>query len=290
RNTLRTRLSILLKTPAAVASLFFVVLVTGFLTFNSYFNPAKQQNVAFSDKDKGQYSGSAVLPAGNKAGAAVEEVGSLKERQLQQTDSVKNLNEQMNREPDNTVKEPAPDQPVIMAEILRDQLPAPADNAAPERLNKPRSVEEQRTAAVTSAPPDAGTGMAATNDEALEAAPRYMDFTPAKPDYLPRGSILVNISRLADEISQDYRTGDNYFTVSQSRLEADDFAFVEKTAQVANVKINGWQGFIEESRPKPGDHVSGAVTTLKWRQGEWAFSVSGDLPPEEIIRISASIK
>lgn len=289
KNTLRSRLSILLKIPTAAAALFFVM-AAGFLIYNSYFNPANQQKVAISDKDNEQYIDSALLPMADKIAAGDKNMSSLNEVQVLESDSVRNPDEQMRQEPGNTVKDPVQEQPGSMAGILRGQPPATADDTAPERLNESRSAEEQRTAFVTSAPPGMGESMAASNDRILKVPIRHGDFIPAKPAYLPQGSVLVNESWLAGEVSQDYRTGNNYFTVSQSRLEADDFASVEKLSQVSNVNINGWQGLIEKSRAEPGDNVSGTDTTLRWRQGEWAFSVSGDLPAEEIIRISASIK
>ncbi|MDD2553895.1 MAG: zf-HC2 domain-containing protein [Desulfotomaculaceae bacterium] len=298
RNTLPSRLATLLKTPAVAAALLFVVLAAGFLIYSSNFNPVNQQQVAISDQDNKQYTDSAVdsveLPPTTDKIAAGDNnegiLGALNEVQILDSDAVRNPEDQKRIEPENTVKESVQEQPGSMARISRDRSPAPADDTAPEGLDEPRPAEEQKTALVTSAPPGMGVGMATPYDGTLEATPRHGDFIPAKPVYLPQGSVLENVTWLADEVSQDYRTGSNYFTVSQSRLKADDFAFIEKLSQVSNVNINGWQGFIKESRPEPGDHVSGTVTTLRWWQDEWAFSVSGDLPAEEIIKISTSLK
>ncbi len=297
-NTLRSRLSILLKTPAVAAALLFMVLAAGFGAYNNYFNPANLQKVAISEKDGGKYSDSAAPPTVDNTGASVQEKEDrLKETQVTQTDTAGNPDEQMRKEQDNTVRAPeitlmgpAQGQPGDTSGILRGQPSAPAGETAPEGLNESQPAEEQKTAFTTFADPGMSGSMDDANDGTLEAAPRHVDFIPAKPDYLPPGSVLVNITRLADVITQDYRTGANYFTVSQSRPIADDSAFVKKPAQVANININGCQGFIEESRPEPGDHVSAAITTLRWRQGDWAFSVSGDLPAEEIIKISESVK
>nr|MBP7333045.1 DUF4367 domain-containing protein [Bacillota bacterium] len=298
-NTLRSRLSILLKTPAVAAALLFMVLAAGFGAYNNYFNPAYLQKVAISEKDDGKFTGSAAPPAVDSTGASVREnEGRLNETQITQTDTTGNPDVQMRKDQDNTVrapeitlKGPAQEQTGDASGISRGQQPsAPAGETAPEGLNESQPAEEQKTAFTTFADPGMSGSMNDANDGTLEAAPRHVDFMTAKPDYLPPGSILVNITRLAGEITQEYRTGANYFTVSQIRLMADDSAFIKKPAQVANININGCQGFIEESRPEPGDHVSAAITTLRWRQGDWAFSVSGDLPAEEIIKISESVK
>lgn len=296
RNTLGSRLSVLLKTPAVAAALLFVVLAAGYVTYNNYFDLANRQKVAISEMDAGEYSGeSAAMPAADKAGAAVgENVDTLNQVQVLQ-DSVMNPDDQIRQNPGNIEKDQVKEQPGSMAGVLRGQPPAPADAAAPKALIKSRSVEDRID---TSVPPGMGGGMIASNEGSMiasnggtmEEALRNVDFIPAKPAYLPQGAVLSNVSWLSGEISQDYRTGKNFFTVSQSRLEAGDIAYVETLSQVSNVNINGWLGFIQERRPEPGDNVSGTITTLRWRQSDWVFSVSGDLPAEEIIRISASIK
>jgi hypothetical protein len=288
-KTLWSRIRMLLKTPAAAAALLFVVLAAGLLTYNNYFNLASNQKVALSEKDTGNYTDSAGVPAADMTSPAVDEKTSSKEVRVLQADSdlVRNSDEQLKGAPvENQVK----DQLEGTAGILSDQPPMPAVNQAPEALNKSKPVEDQRSAYITSTPLGMGEGMPASNRGTMEEAVWNVGFIPAKPSYLPQGAVLSDVSWFAGEASQNYRAGRFYFTVSQNLLEAADSGYVETFSQGPAVNINGSQGFIQESRPEPGDTVSGTLTTVRWRQGNWNFSVSGDLPAEEIIKISTSIK
>ncbi|MEG3071633.1 MAG: DUF4367 domain-containing protein [Candidatus Syntrophopropionicum ammoniitolerans] len=133
--------------------------------------------------------------------------------------------------------------------------------------------------------------MSAEKRDAIDGS--GLDLVPVKPYYLPLGAVPVNVTSTAGGIFQEYQAGDRHFTVKQTRLGADDQELVKKSAQVANVDvvdINGRQGLMEKSQLGQDDHHAGTVTTLKWRQDDWAFVVSGDLPEEEIIKISKSLR
>ncbi|MFX4262197.1 zf-HC2 domain-containing protein [Pelotomaculum propionicicum] len=288
KNTLLSRLSVMLKTPAAAAALLFVVLAAGFLTYNNFFNLADQQKVAMTENTE-----SAGVRAEDNNGAAVGgQADPLKGVQVLQAESdlMSNTDEQLDRDAGNAVKVPVENQPDSMAGILSGQPPAPAAATAPEALSKSYPAGVQRRALVTSAPPGMGESMAVSNSGTMEEAVRDVGFIPVKPAYLPQGAVLSDVSWFKGEVSQNYRAGKYYFTVSQSRFDAADFEYEDAISQGSAVDINGMPGFIQENRPEPGGNVSGDVTTLRWRQGDWAFSVSGDLPAEELIKISTSLK
>lgn len=288
RNTLWSRLSVVLKTPAAAAALLFVVLAAGFLTYNNYFNLANQQKVAISES-----TDSAGVQAADKNGPAVgEKAVPLNDVQVLQAESDLTIKTdvQLDRETGNAEKIPAENQPDGMAGILSGQPPAPADATVPEALSKSYPVDNQRRASVTSVPLGMGGSMADSNSGSMEEAVRDAGFIPTKPSYLPPGAVLTDVSWYTGEISQNYRAGNYSFAISQCRLDAGDFKYAGETSQGSAVDINGTPGFIQVNRPEPGSNVAGSFTTLRWRMGDWAFSVSGDLPADEIIKISTSIK
>lgn len=292
-TTLWSRLSVLFKTPAAAAAMLFVVLLSGFLTYNNYNNPASNQhNVALSDKDTGIYTDGTGSTAEDKNGAAAEKTAPAKEVRVLQAESdlVGNSDVILRDAPENTVSDTAMKQPESAAGLLRAMPPAPASDTAPDELSKSQPADVQRSAYITAAPLGMGGGAPASNRGTMEEAAVNVGFIPAKPGYLPQGATLSDVSWLSDETSQNYRAGRNYFTVSQNRLDAADFEYIESYSKGSAVDVNGLQGFIQVSGPEPGDTGSGTVTTVRWRQGDWAFKVSGDLPAEEIIRISVSIK
>lgn len=289
KNTFWSRLSFVLRTPAAAAALLFVVLAAGFLTYNNYFNLANQQKVAISES-----TDSAGLHAADKNGPAVgEKAVPLNDVQVLQAESdltIKTDVQQLDRDTGNAVKIPAENQPDSTVGILSGQPPAPAD-AVPEALSKSSPEANQRRASVTSVPLGMGGSMADSNSGTMEEAVRDAGFIPAQPSYLPLGAVLTDVSWYTGEISQSYRAGKYSFTVSQCRLDAGDFEYAGEISQGSAVDINGMPGFIQVNRPEPGGgNVSGSFTTLRWRKGDWAFSVSGDLPADEIIKISTSIK
>ncbi len=289
-TTLWSRLSVLFKTPAAAAAMLFVVLLSGFLANHN--NPASNQhNVALSDKDTGIYTDGTGSIAEDKNGAAAEKTAPAKEVRVLQAESdlVGNSDVILRDAPENTVSDTAMKQPESAAGLLRAMPPAPASDTAPDELSKSQPADVQRSAYITAAPLGMGGGAPASNRGTMEEAAVNVGFIPAKPGYLPQGATLSDVSWLSDETSQNYRVGRNYFTVSQNRLDAADFEYIE-SSKGSPVDVNGLQGFIQVSGPEPGDTGSGTVTTVRWRQGDWAFKVSGDLPAEEIIRISVSIK
>lgn len=288
KNTFWSRLSVVLKTPAAAAALLFVVLAAGFLTYNNYFNPVNQQKVAISES-----TDSAGVQAADKNGPAVDgKTDPLSGVQVLQaeSDSTIKTDVQLDRDTGSAVKIPAENQPDSTVGILSGQPPAPAD-AVPEALSKSSPEVNQRRASVTSVPPGMGGGMADSNSGSMEEAVRDAGFIPSQPSYLPPGAVLTDVSWYTGEISQYYRAGKYSFTISQCRLDAGDFEYTGEISQGSAVDINGMPGFIQVNRPEPGGgNVAGSSTTLRWRKGDWAFSVSGDLPADEIIKISTSIK
>lgn len=289
RSTPWSRMLVLMKTPAAAAALLFVVLLSGFFTYNNYFNVAYNQKVALSEKDTGNYRDGAVMPASDKAGAVLNETADTIKDMRADSDLVKNPDILLKDAPEIIAESPVKKQLENTTGALGGQ-PAPAAATAPDELNKPQPADDQRDAFIKAAPLGLGGEMPASNRGTMEEAAMNVGFIPSKPVYLPQGAVLSDVSWLPDETSQNYRLGRYYFTVSQNRMEPVDLEYSEKYWQGSAVDINGMRGFLQENRPEAVDAANGTITTLRWRQGYWAFSVSGDLPAEEIIKISLSVK
>lgn len=273
KETLGSRMFMLLKSPAAAAALLFVVLTAGFLSYQNYFNMLSNQpkvvlSVPAAGNSAAEKSGSIV---GENAGGAKKEYTLQPAPDMESTvEDTKNM--------------------LNAADQLSDQMESPAVGQAPEVLNKSQPVEEQQTAIITSVPLVTGPGMPSSNIGTIDEAVREVGFIPAKPAYLPQEAVLTDVTWLPDEISQNFQVGGLHFTISQSRLSAAHFGDDIMSASASAVDINGSLGYIQEEGPETGGIVTGVPTTLRWREGDWAFSVSGDLPKDEIIKISNSLK
>jgi hypothetical protein len=282
KKTTVSRMFMLLKSPAAAAALIFVVLAAGFLSYNNYFNMIyNQPKVVLSVPDAGNHINGNGNSAAEKLDSIVgEDTAAIKEENVSQ-DIINST---------NTTEQLKKVQAESPAGFSGDKPLLPVIAQAPETLSKSQPVEEQRSAFVTSVPAGTGEGIPAQDRGTVEEAILAVGYIPAKPSYLPQGAVLSDVSWHSGKTSQNYRVGEFYFTVSQSRLDAANFEYDEMRSQGSAVDINGSQGLMRESRPEPGDSISAVTTTLSWQEGDWSFSVSGGLPAEEIIRIAASVK
>ncbi len=304
-------LVMLLKTPLVAAALLFVVMAAVLGAYQNHFNPFAQKQVARQVQDEERPADGVLsqVDAGNstvkeKEDAPAEVSPSNQQEVLPDQGLKEEEQESIVRQQALALKEPEERSSENMQGIQGGQPVEPIDEGARRELNAPQSGgEEQGDFFVTSAPPAGSGGAAAANSRILNdetsAEKRDaidgsgLDFVPTKPHYLPMGAVPVNVSPTAGGISREFQVGDRHFTVKQTRLGADDQGLVKKSTRVANVDvvdINGRQGLMEKSEPGQGDLYAGTITTLKWRQDDWAFVVSGDLPAEEIIKISKSLR
>ncbi|NLJ76341.1 MAG: DUF4367 domain-containing protein [Peptococcaceae bacterium] len=307
KRTRQSPLVMWLKTPLAAAALLFVVAAAVLGAYHD-FNPLAQKQVARQVQDGEKPTAGALSQAVKGGGQVAKEKADLADA-LSPVNQPEDPPGQGLKKKESTFQQQAPtlksqeEKPLEnMQGIQEGQLMGPEEDAVRQGLNAPQLGGEQGNVFVTSAPPAGGGEVAAANgrmlnDETLAEKRTAidgsgLDFVPVKPHYLPPGAVPVNVTSSGGEISQDYQAGNRYFTVRQSRSEANEQAPLKKSAQVANVDVvdvNGQQGFIEMSK-RQDDHYVGTVTTLRWQQGDWAFAVSGDLPAEEIIKISKSLR
>jgi hypothetical protein len=287
-----SRMLMLLKSPAAAAALIFVVLAAGFLGYNNYFNTIyNQPKVVLSQPDAGNHTN----VTGNSAADRLDSITGenkavVKEENVLQTVPGPERKPGNIINSTNTTKQIENDRLESPAGTMSEKSLLPAIDQVPDTSSGSQPMEEQRSAYDTSIPLAAGLGMPAPDSGAMEEAIKEMGFVPAQPAYLPQGAVLSDVSWQSGESSQNYRIGEYYFTISQSRLDAANFRYEEMRSKGIAVDINGLQGYIHEGSPEPSDKISGVSTTLNWQKGDWVFSVSGELPAEEIIRIAASIE
>lgn len=112
----------------------------------------------------------------------------------------------------------------------------------------------------------------------LEEATRQVGFTPAVPGYLPPGVDLKDVTWSAGTVYLEYRTERNSFSLTQSR---GDVVGVTGEEGGRLTDINGLKAYLQ---------VTGSSTSISWQRGEWFFTVEGDFPREEILKIALSIQ
>lgn len=296
-----------LKTPLMAAALLFVVMAAVLGAYQNHFNPFAQKQVAKQVQDEERPADGVLsqVDAGNSTVKEKEDAPAV--AVVPPSNMLEALPDQgpKGEEGQDIVRQQALERSSENMQGIQGGQPVePIDEGARRELNAPQSgEEEQGDFFVTSAPPAGSGGAAAANSRILNdetsAEKRDaidgsgLDFVPTKPHYLPMGAVPINVSLTTGGISREFQVGDRHFTVKQTWLGADDQGLVKKSTRVANVDvvdINGRQGLMEKSEPGQGDLYVGTTTTLKWRQDDWAFVVSGDLPAEEIIKISKSLR
>jgi len=192
----------------------------------------------------------------------------------------------------------AADTDTSSAEVL-DRLNAPSgrgggefndakEQAASNLEDAPVITDEGSIPMVTGQHSDAGdlfiSSRAAMRQGTLQEAAREVGFTPIAPGYLPPGAELKEVTWKPGTINLVYRAGRNSFMLTQRRA-AELSDTLETGGQL--IDLNGTKARLQETRP--GGDQSGVYTTVRWQREEWVFTVEGELPREEILKIALSI-
>jgi len=286
RKSLSYRLLSLAKTPAVAAALLFVVLTAGILSYYNIFSPAvTKQNVVLSEPQSGSLSDSSGSHdvQYDSIAAGKNEVKKTEEQDIQVYDA--NTGK---RSEEQSIKGAAGEPEKSLA--AKPSPPAEVENS--RIFEDTQQLPEKQNSAVSSVP--LGTGASAPVLKSLpalkrgtfEEAARDVGFTPARPAYLPQGAELEDVSWLSGVVYQNYHIGHFHVTVSQSRAETTKLNYDESGSRGTTIYINGSKAVLQETGPEPG----GGYATVSWQRGEWAFSVSGDLPGEEITKIASSLE
>ncbi len=269
----------LVKTPAVAAALLLVVLGAGFLSYYNFFIPAlTQQKVVLSDTPGEPLSvGSGSADMDNTV-TTVDERASAESQDLQVYDTNKEIGTAQ-----QSIKQPAgePEKSSVL------QPPSPAAAMKTGTFEDTQTTLEKRSMAVSSTPQAAGADAPALSEG---TAAGDASFVPARPTYLPQGMKFEDVSWRSGVVYQNYRIGNSYVTISQSRAPAAGFNYDELAAGGVPVNINGAKAVLEESGRDSNDNISGGYATVRWQRGEWVFSVSGGLPGEEILKIASSLE
>lgn len=284
RKSLSYRLLLPVKTPAVAAALLFVVLTAGILSYYNIFSPAvTHQKVVMSEPQSGPLTGSSSSPdIQNGAPATGEKVFATtngQDIQVYDTDTEKIPGEQLKKDP---ASEPE--------RSLAAKPSPPAEGENFRIFEDTQQLPEKQSSAVSSVPPGTGAGapvlksLPALKRGTFEEAARDVGFNPARPAYLPQGTELESVSWLSGVVYQNYRVGNFHITVSQSRAETTKFNYDESVSRGIPIDINGTKAVLEEKGP------DGGYVTVSWQRGGWTFSVSGELPGEEIAKIASSLK
>ncbi len=163
------------------------------------------------------------------------------------------------------------------------------ENGAADLAQAP-DIEEQSIPMASSQSPGVTklfmSSRAALRQGTLQEATREVGFTPAVPDYLPPEAELKDVTWETGTVCLGYRVADHQsFTLSQSRV-AEAGVIGKEGGQF--IDLNGAKARLQET--SPGGDPSCVYTTVRWQRGEWVFTVEGDLPREEILKIALSIK
>lgn len=272
KKSLAGRLPVFLKNPAFAAALLFTVITAVILSYLNPFSLAeKHSEVVFSEPQA--LSGPKGGNMADSSGPPVmrEEVRAVAEPETSKKNET------------HTIKETAVagDTGGTPEVVLKDQ-PSPMTARVPQVVGKLPPPQENRSLAATGAP--------ALKKGTLEEAAGEVGFNPARPAYLPRGAVLQEVTWLSGTVYQNYRAGQISFTISQNRTDMVKFNDDEGVRQGTFTEINGSRAILHETGPEVGDNASRRITTVRWQWGEWIFSVSGELPREEIIKIASSLK
>ena len=120
----------------------------------------------------------------------------------------------------------------------------------------------------------------------LQEAIREVGFTPAVPGYLPPETELKDVTWETGTVCLGYLVADQKsFTLSQSQA-AEAGAIGEEGGQL--IDLNGVKARLQET--SSGGDPARVYTSVRWQRGEWVFTVKGDLPRKEILKIALSIE
>lgn len=126
---------------------------------------------------------------------------------------------------------------------------------------------------------------AALRQGSLQEAAREVGFTPTVPGYLPPETELAKITWGPGTVYLEYQSDRNSFMLTQSRAAGVGVPG-DKGSQL--IELNGTKANLQET--SPGDDPSWVYTTVSWQRDEWVFTVEGELPRAEILKIALSIE
>lgn len=100
-------------------------------------------------------------------------------------------------------------------------------------------------------------------------------------DYVPMGFEMVeNIESKPISNSWFFESNDQYFVVATSIMEGT-MSIDTENALVENISINGLEGICS---------LKETVTILVWHDNQTVFTIYGDIPKEEIVKIAENLK
>lgn len=277
KKTLAGRLPVFLKSPAIAAALLFTVATAVIFSFHNPFNQAvKHTEVVLAEPQS--------LPESR----VLEEPKSVADSSNPPVtpEAVRNLAEPVKPEESKTQtnNEKAAPRDTVGAkeEIVKEETVFTMKDQVPQALGKSLPAKENRSLAATFAP--------AFKKGTLEEAAAEVGFNPTRPAYLPQGAVLQEVAWLSDTVYQNYQVGQISFTITQSRADMVRLNDDGGGRQGTFTDINGSRATLEETAPEAAGTAYRGTTTVRWQQGEWIFSVGGELPREEIIKIASSLK
>lgn len=162
------------------------------------------------------------------------------------------------------------------------------EQAAKNLEDAPIIADDDSVLMAGSQSPDTGklsiSSRAALRQGTLQEATREVGFTPAVPRYLPPEAELIDVTWGPRAIYLQYQAGPNSFMITQSRVTE---VVVTGYEGGQLIDLNGAKALLQET--SPGGDQSRFYTTVRWQRDEWVFTVEGELPSEEILKIAMSI-
>lgn len=101
------------------------------------------------------------------------------------------------------------------------------------------------------------------------------------PDYVPAGYKVDEIDSLKDSINIIYKKGQNFISVEQCRDLEMKMDFDIEQVDYSEITINGYLGYCIKYKKD---------ITLRWSNGEYNFTLYGDIDKKELIKMAESLK
>lgn len=275
KKLLAGRFPILLKTPVAAAALLFILVTAVFLSLHNPLSPSvKQSDVVPADPQALSKSRDGIITDSSGPPVTHEEVRAGAAAVIPEKSGTQAAQE----------KDVAGGTGGVPEVKLREQADSPMVAQAPQVMERSSLPQEKRPLVGSSG--FTAAGAPAYQKGTLEEAAREVGFNPARPAYLPQGTELYDVTWLSGTVNQNFRAGQIYFIISQSRMAAEGLKLDEGYQQGTSIEINGTKATLQETGSQAGENSPKNIT-VRWQRGEWMFSVSGGLPRAEIIRVAS---
>lgn len=98
--------------------------------------------------------------------------------------------------------------------------------------------------------------------------------------YIPEGFELVKSSSNESSIYLKFENKDLYFSFSLKNIESK-IGIDTENGKIEKLTINGYEAVYSENKN---------INALIWSNGEFAFTIIGDIPKEDIIKIAENFK